>query len=288
MSKRSNGEGTIYHRANGSWQAQHLIPKKLDDALFYDFLAAHPEWSDSTRHSAACAAKALYRYLYGAFHPLLKVKVHRGDPGPQRTLTEAQANQLLASLDTTTGEGVRNLAIITLAIDTGLRNAELCRLELEHLNLDTRRLQVMVKGRKWGEGIYSEYTTSCLQSWLSIRPLYALKDTTTVFVGIKGTTPGRPLTTGGLRSLFRCLGSRSGLGLISRHDLRRTMATLATANGAPTRTVQKAGRWSRIDMVERYTQQLDIQAFAQYFPVAKLMATSEADQPAKAHQGKEL
>jgi integrase len=69
------------------------------------------------------------------------------------------------------------------------------------------------------------------------------------------------------------MGFRAGLGLISPHDLRRSMATLATENGAPSRTVQKAGRWSNIEMVERYTQTLDAKTFKKFFPIARILDT---------------
>jgi integrase/recombinase XerD len=257
-------------------QERHIIPESMNDELFYDFLAEHPDWSDSTRHSAACAFKSFYRYQHGAFHPSQQVHIRRKEPGPQRSLTAEQAGQLLTSLDTTSATGIRNLAIVTLMLDTGLRAAEVCRLEIDRVNLVTCHLDVVIKGGEWGEGIFSEYTASCLAGWLSARTIFAKPGVNTVFVGIKGTKPGYPLCGGGLRTVFRKMGARAGLGLISPHDLRRSMATLAIENGAPSRTVQKAGRWSNIEMVEHYTRTLDAKTFKKFFPVARILDTGSA------------
>ena len=53
--------------------------------------------------------------------------------------------------------------------------------------------------------------------------------------------------------------------------LRRTFATLATENGAPTRVVQVAGGWKSLRMVERYTQALKQDAIKPFSPVDRLM-----------------
>jgi len=67
---------------------------------------------------------------------------------------------------------------------------------------------------------------------------------------------------------------RWGLGIgikLSPHDLRRSFATLSTLFGAPSRVVQVAGRWSTIEMVERYTREIDQSAIEPYLPVSKLL-----------------
>jgi integrase len=57
---------------------------------------------------------------------------------------------------------------------------------------------------------------------------------------------------------------------ISPHDLRSSFATLSTIYGAPSRTVQLAGRWSSIEMVEHYTGNLRLEAIRAYLPMANL------------------
>lgn len=189
----------------------------------------------------------------------------------QRVLDAKSALELLTAFDTSTPKGKRDLAIVTLLIDSGLRAAEVCRLRLDKLDLERRRLYVIIKGGDEGRGIFSQSTANYLSQWLSIRPTFAKAECTTVFCGIGGNTRGKPMTTGGLRAVFREFAVKSGLPHFSPHDLRRTFATLAIRNGAPTRIVQKAGRWQDLLQVERYTEEITAEDFEQYSPIENLL-----------------
>jgi len=226
-------------------------------------------WGESARWVGFCAVRGYLRWRYGDGHPALKLKIKRLDSGPQRTLKAAEAGRLLASFDTSTIKGRRDLAICSLMLDSGLRSSEVCRLDLAHLDLAARTFSVRVKGGRWGEGIISEYTALYLSDWLSVR--CAVPGVDTVFVSLGGNTPGRALTRYGLTVIMRVWGRRVGLAALSPHDLRRTFAVLSTRMGAPARVLQVAGRWTRIEMVERYTRAIEPEDFAGYFPVAGLM-----------------
>jgi integrase len=204
------------------------------------------------------------------------MRVKRVDSGPQRTLTKEQVDQLLNSLNTETLSGIRNKAMLLLMLDTGLRANEVCSLQLKRLNLEERTLQVKIKGGDWGEGVFTETTAGWLDLWLKLRDRVAETRTGTVFVSIKGTRPGTSITRDGLRSIFRRMGKKAGLGLISPHDMRRTFATLSIRNGAPTRLVQIAGRWKNIREVERYTRALTASDIDPYSPVNNLGIKGES------------
>jgi integrase len=70
--------------------------------------------------------------------------------------------------------------------------------------------------------------------------------------------------------IVRRWGEKLGFRL-SPHDLRRTFTTLSLKNGAPSRLVQVAGRWSSIEMVERYSQAITPGEYDDYFPTSKLL-----------------
>jgi integrase len=111
---------------------------------------------------------------------------------------------------------------------------------------------VEVKGGREAFGYFGASTGRRLRSWLEVR--VAAVGVGTVFVSVGGNTPGRPLTTRGLRSALRRLGDRAGVADVSAHAFRRSFACIMTEAGAPGRVVQLAGRWSNLQMVERYTQ----------------------------------
>ncbi len=228
-------------------------------------------WSSSTMHFAAAALHSYYKWKYGESHPVCSIRVKRVDPGPQRTLTEQEVEMLLSSINTRTEKGIRDLALLTLMIDTGLRASEVCNILMKKLDIRNKKLSVVIKGGRWGEAVFFDYTANCLNNWLGIRPHIADPDCETVFCGIGGKSPGESMTRFGLRTTVERLAKHAGIDHFSPHAMRRTFATLATEYGAPTRLVQLAGRWRDIRMVETYTKTLQADKLQPYSVVNRLM-----------------
>lgn len=240
-----------------------------------DYLEYRAGWSASTRWSGLCAIRRFARWKYGDSCPLIGVTMERKGSPPQRTLNRKKTNTLLELFDTSTPKGIRDLAIVTLALDSGLRENELVSIKMDYLDFDPAGNQgtlfVPIKGGEWEPAAFYEYTTSCLLRWLGVRGQVAKPGVDTLFVSIGGTTRGKAITKDGLRAIFRRFSINSEIGLISPHDLRRTFATLAVEGGAPTRAVQVAGRWKHIKMVELYTRALEARVLHRYSPVNRLM-----------------
>ena len=227
------------------------------------FVQARPV-GNSQQYVTVCAARRFLAWRYGPLHPALSARIKRYRPRRQRTLTAKLALDLLASFDPRMPKGARDLALAAVALDTGLRCSELCRLKLSDVDLAARSLQVIVKGGQWGIGIFSPETAQYIREWISIRE--AAAGVGELFVSV---TTGKGLTRNGLKCIVRYWGNSIGVKL-SPHDLRRSFATLTTIFGAPSRVVQSAGRWSDISMVERYTQALDPNTISPYLPVHRL------------------
>jgi len=221
------------------------------------------------------AYRSFFAYVRGADNPAAAVpypKVHRRR---QRTLDAETAMKVLASFDTSSHVGTRNLALLTLMLDTGLRSAEVCRVQLAKVDFDKRRLVVVVKGGNEDIAVFSRTTAAHLARWLTIRAEHARPGVDALFVSLNRKDNGLQLTPDGLRAIFHHIGQRVGLAGFSPHDLRRTFATIAIRAGAPTRVVQAAGRWGDVSMVERYTQDIEAEDFERYSPVEALMKGRE-------------
>lgn len=245
----------------------------LDDLTVeqYDrFINGHG-WSSNMRRLYASAVRVFLRWMGYKNHPVLKIKLPKDSAAPGRSLDQDQLRDLLASFDTTKPLGWRDLAMCALFADTGLRAAEMCRLELERLDLTGRTLWALVKRGRWQEKHFSEDTARFLSIWLDLRPRFAVPGVKTLFVSVNGMTKGREMTPSGLRKLFRVFGQRAGVGKLSPHDLRRTMATLLTDAGAPTRLVQELGGWEDIRMVERYTRKIKKGQIDRYSAITTIM-----------------
>lgn len=245
------------------------LPEAVEDWRAADLIqfVSRPEWGASQRYVALYACRRFLRWRFED-HPALAARIKSVKPKKQRVLTVSKALELLASFDTSTPAGARDLAIAALALDTGLRCSELCRLRLPDVDLHARTLQVIVKGGQWGSGVFSHQTALYIAGWIALR--VAAAGIETLFVSLHHARFGRPLTRGGLQGMVSRWGKAIGV-VLSPHDLRRSFATLSTVFGAPSRVVQEAGRWSDIAMVERYTRSLDASAIAPYLPVARLV-----------------
>jgi integrase/recombinase XerD len=233
-------------------------------------------WGSAMRWLALCCVKSYLRWRFGEDHPALVLRMKRLRSGPQRALKLAQVQALLASFDTSSPKGRRDLAMCCLMLDSGLRSAEVCRLDAMYVDLVERRLEVVVKGGEWKVGVFSEYTSACIATWMGDRIAVVQGNERALFVGIGGATPGRRMSTGGLRAIMRTWARAAGLAALSPHDLRRSFATLAIRLGAPSRVVQTAGRWSNLMMVERYTSSIEAEDMRRWFPVSGAMGDSES------------
>lgn len=226
----------------------------------------------SARKRAAASFRSFFAFTCGkSKSPARKLPFPKVQRTEQRVLNWDQAGAVLAACETTTAVGLRDLAIVCLAMESALRCSELCRLELSRLDLEQRRLRVTVKGGHEGVGSFDPLTASYLAAWIAARKTIALPETKTVFCSVGGLTPGKPLSAGGLRCIFRQIGKKAGLAAFSPHDLRRTAATLKMRLGASSRVIQVGGRWANLAEVETYTQAISLDDFEGFSPVAHLM-----------------
>lgn len=222
-------------------------------------------WGNSRQCLALAAAQKFIAWMYGQSHPALNARLKRIPPKPQRTLDADEALQLLASFNPYIAKGARDLAITSLALDTGLRESELCRLQLADTDLEHRVLQVIVKGGQWAAAVFSEQTAAHIERWLNYRTIADGQG----FL-FTNTRTGKGLTPQGLQSIVKDWGRKIGLK-ISPHVFRRSMATLATElSGAPERVLMEGGRWHNSQMIHRYTRTLKLEAMRRYLPMVRL------------------
>lgn len=230
-------------------------------------------WSPAMMRQAVAALRGFFGYLCGKKSPARALPFPRkGAPVRKvRTLTGEQASGVMAVCESTSAAGARELALLALLLDTGLRASEVCRLAVAEVDLAAHSLSVKAKGDKVRRGRFSAATAHYLATWLGARAAVARPEVGAVFVSLGGITRGRPLTTRGLSKLLARVGLRAGLERLAPHDLRRTFAHLALRAGAPTRVLQAAGGWEQLRQVETYSREIGLADFDQYLAVGRLM-----------------
>jgi integrase/recombinase XerD len=114
----------------------------------------------------------------------------------------------------------RDLAVVGLMLLDGLRSCEILALQLEDLKLADALLHVLGKGKKQRTLPLPGEIMEVLQSYLHLeRPL---TNSPYLFVSLKGRRRGLPMTTAGLRSLFRHHRLRSQVATANPHRFRHT------------------------------------------------------------------
>jgi integrase/recombinase XerD len=205
--------------------------------------------------SAAVALKSLFVFLTedGILpeNPLVQLRIKQPFLESRSVLTKDEVTRLLQatrqlSRETSSGStqriqafmAARDIAIIELLIQTGIRSSELRGLVLSNLNLQRGHLDISGKGSnryyKKERRVYleSEQTKKALDDYLASRPA---EFGPLLFV----TKNGNPLKAGDLGDIVtRCVQAAGISKHVTPHDLRATFASILCANGADPLTLK--------------------------------------------------
>lgn len=237
---------------------------------FLDFLGEQG-WQLATQNQALNAARAFARDQFGQEHPVLSLRLKRPPKNHHRVLSLEEVEKMLAALDMGGPFGVRNVAMIWLFLDTGLRVSEVCKLNLADIDLERLQLRVQIKGGRFEMAAFTERTADYLRDWLQLREAYALEGEKALFVGVSGLTPGRRMTRGGVKTNIVRLARKAGIPSVSPHAFRRTMVALMRQyTGAPDIVKQAAGRWKDRGQMLHYEQSVNLDEVRGYLATQAL------------------
>jgi len=163
-----------------------------------------------------------------AQNPMDRVRRPRVPQRKSPRLTLEQVDRLLQVVATDGWYPERNLAMVCLMVDSGLRRAEVIRLKVTDVDLIHGVATVYGKGKE-REVPLGQMTLWTIQRYLAVRP-----DGDALFVSRRGN----PLTTGGLHTLMYRLKEKTGIPGLRCHLLRHTFANWYIANGGSLRRLQ--------------------------------------------------
>ena len=224
------------------FQPPGLLPEITESTLL-DYvrhqLDQEPKPSPSTVNHRLGVVRCLYRFHYGREIPAGQSHFQRtyttrsplgyGRPRralawglrlrqPQRVMVPLSADEVATfwrSFRT-----FRDLAMVGLMLLDGLRSGEVLALQLEDLQLADALLRVLGKGNKKRVLPLPPELLQVLDPYLRLeRPL---TNSSALFVSLKGRQRGRPLTSAGLRSLFRHHRHNRQVHKANAHRLRHT------------------------------------------------------------------
>ena len=247
-------------------QLVRLDLSQLTAAGLLSFVAKE-EWGSSTRHVALCACRKYICWMYGKNHPALSARIKVIPTSPQPRLSPQQVVTLLKSFDLTTVAGIRDYALVCVALDSNLRASELCGLQLGNVHIENCKLFALTKGGQWKWKTFSEETAERIKAWVEVRePALGVQ---TLFVSFQRQRLGKPLTREGLQGLMKRWGKAVGFH-VSPHMFRRSYASISTLCGAPKNVVKVGGGWKSDKVVDHYIGDLELEATRKYLPVKNL------------------
>jgi site-specific recombinase XerD len=162
-------------------------------------------------------------------------------------LSDEQLRALLKTCEGTNLDSRRDMALLRLLIDTGMRRAECAGLRVADVDFDHDVALVMGKGRRTRACPFGHRTAQALDRYLRVRRQHSQADSPALWLGKKG-----PLTDSGLLQVIRRRGRQAGVGHIYVHLLRHTFAHQMLADGMQDGDLMRIAGWRSREMLGRY------------------------------------
>lgn len=216
--------------------------------------------SGSTVNGYLRAIRAFWSWLvreeFIAASPFNRVRVPKPPTKVIATFSEKQLKAILKTINTSTAAGFRDLTMILMLLDTGLRASELTGLTTSNVNLEEGMVKVFGKGRKERTVPIGAKVQKTLWKYVQkYRPQPASPLCSTLFL----IASGKPLTTDRLRSMVNKYARRAGIEGVrcSPHTFRHTFAISYLRNGGDVFSLQRILGHSSLEIVRIYVNLAD-------------------------------
>lgn len=241
-----------------------LTLEQLDADLisaFLEYLEDKRKNAPVTRNVRLAAIKSFFRFLeyrqpaaLDHIRRVLAIPFKKTDQRLVPYLLREELQAVLDAPDPTTHEGIRDRAMLHLAVCAGLRVSELTGLKLEDIDLSSMSIRILGKGRRERTLPLWKTTSAALRAWLAVRGRVPAPE---VFVNARG----QPMSRWGFAYLLKqhaatAAGAHPGLNKkrISPHVLRHTCAMIILQT---TQDIRKVSLWlghATLTTTEIYTR----------------------------------
>lgn len=248
-------------------KARNQSPTTIRTTLEYltPFVAAHDPraaskldiemWlSDLAQRCKPSTVWTAWRHLKGFYtwlldeqeipdNPMTRIPRPIVPPSEVRVLTGKEITGLLDTCRAKDPDSRRDLAIMSIMLDTGIRLSELSGLRLEDLSSDGT-LRIYGKGRKWRSVALGVRSLQALMAWIRVARIEAGP----LWLGRKG-----PMTPTGIRKALKRRAASVGIDL-HPHMLRHTFVDTWLRNGGSEVDLARLAGWTSTRMTERYAR----------------------------------
>lgn len=172
---------------------------------------------------------------------------------PVPVLTPEQLRALLRVCEGRDYRHRRDMAIIRLFLDTGIRLAELAGLGVDDLDLDTREATVMGKNRRPRTVVFGHRCCLALDRFIRSRATQRAADRPELWLSTGGRGGYGPMSRSGIYQVIQARGEQAGVEGLHPHVLRHTWAHHARLEGRlHDDEVMRLAGWRSRSMLNRY------------------------------------
>ena len=200
---------------------------------------------------AVSAVRGFFRFLMLDGHlkkpPTEDLDTPQGFTHLPRFLTEEEINQLLATPDVSTQQGIRDRAVLELMYAAGMRVSELVSLKTADVEIHAGLVSCHGKGNKERRVPIGKSAIHWLQQYAAVKASYG--DTNSPYLFLYR---GRPLTRQMVWKAIKGYAAQLGFEHISPHTLRHSFATHLLQHGADSRSVQALLGHSHFNTTAKY------------------------------------
>lgn len=164
-----------------------------------------------------------------------------------RVLRPAEIKALLKVCEGRDFMARRDMAVISLLLDTGIRRAELASLTTDSINIELREGYVMGKGRRARIVTFGHQTARALDRYERARKTHRWAELPGYWLAERG----RVMTNDGIDQMVRRRGVQAGISDLHLHMLRHTWAHYAKQHMSDDEIMRLAG-WRSRQMLQRY------------------------------------
>lgn len=237
---------------------------RADVLAYKDFVSSRYE--ASTVSAYLTAVRVFYTWAsieYGVPNIAANIKGAKKPSGFRKDpLSVDQVRAVLSGIDTSSLEGLRDLALLSLMAYTGIRVIEAQRSDIKDIRQSMGRSVLYIQGKGRDEKdefvVLSSKVLAALSEYIAARG-EDLDSEAPLFVSASDRNGGQRLTT---RSVSRIVKSRFEAAGVSSsrltaHSLRHTAVTLALVGGATVQQAQGMARHSNVNTTMIYAHNLE-------------------------------
>jgi site-specific recombinase XerD len=181
--------------------------------------------------------------------PMARIAAPTVPDKPVPVLTDTQLRDLLATCTSRGYEDRRDQAVLRLFIDTGMRLAELTRLEVADLDFDMDVAVILGKGRRPRSAPFGNRTGQALTRYLRERSKHPRASEAALWLGTRGRGP---MTVSGIRGIVIRRGEQAGIEGLHPHVFRHTFGHRWLKAGGTEGDLMRVAGWRSKEMLQRY------------------------------------